>query len=342
MKTSWHGDAFLITGPLWGESTSHRFPSQRAAMNALCNTRDSHWNCYIATRVVKNVSIRDCRYIAVEYNTHCHYNDIIMGAMASQITSLMIVCSTVCSGADQRKHQSSVSLAFVREIHRWPVNSPHNGPVTRKMFPFDNVIMHSTRKWERYSLGQAYNCQITIYISPYRTNYGAFCQVFGEKRSEKLRAHCTTTLGRQTFSATIWQILSKTPINPNSVCWTIYLPASRKAARSLRVVCLMSSKFFFFGSQVWKIYIAYMMYENLLKIYIYIHIYIYPQQIYYIICMTVRKSGVIWAYFMYLLFPIPLYIYIYISMIRHTLNLTKFTNRSHVANMYVISWRVIF
>ena len=59
--------------------------------------------------------------------------------MASQITSLTIVCSTVYSSADQRKHQSPASLAFVREIHRWPVNSPHKGPVTRKMFPFHDV-----------------------------------------------------------------------------------------------------------------------------------------------------------------------------------------------------------
>ena len=64
-----------------------------------------------------------------------------MGTMASQITSLTIVYSTVYSGADQRKHQSSVSLAFVRVIHRGQVNSPHNWPVTRKMFPFDDVIM---------------------------------------------------------------------------------------------------------------------------------------------------------------------------------------------------------
>ena len=70
---------------------------------------------------------------------HCSYG--IMGAMASQITSLTIVYSTVCSGEDQRKHQSSASLAFVRGIHRWPVNSPHKRPVTRKMFPFHYVIM---------------------------------------------------------------------------------------------------------------------------------------------------------------------------------------------------------
>ena len=69
------------------------------------------------------------------------YNDVMMSANTSQITSLTIVYSTVYSGADQRKHQSSASLAFVRAIHRWPVNSPHKGPVTRKMFLFDDVIM---------------------------------------------------------------------------------------------------------------------------------------------------------------------------------------------------------
>ena len=67
-----------------------------------------------------------------------------MSAIASPITSLMIVCSTVYSGADQRKHRSSASLAFVREIHRWSVNSPHKGPVTREMFPFDGVIIMFT------------------------------------------------------------------------------------------------------------------------------------------------------------------------------------------------------
>ena len=65
-----------------------------------------------------------------------------MGAIASQITSLTIVFSTVYLDTDQIKHQSSASLAFVRGIHRRPVNSPHKWPVTRKMFPFDDVIMY--------------------------------------------------------------------------------------------------------------------------------------------------------------------------------------------------------
>ena len=64
-----------------------------------------------------------------------------MSTIASLITSLTIVYLTVYSDADQRKHQSPASLAFVRGIHRRPVNSPHKWPVTRKMFPFDDVIM---------------------------------------------------------------------------------------------------------------------------------------------------------------------------------------------------------
>ena len=70
-----------------------------------------------------------------------HYNDVMISAMASQITSLTIVYSPVYSGAYQRKHQSSTSLAFVWGIHRWPVNSPHKWPLTRKIFSFGDVIM---------------------------------------------------------------------------------------------------------------------------------------------------------------------------------------------------------
>ena len=75
----------------------------------------------------------------------------IMSAMASQITGVSIVYSTACSGADQRKHQSSTSLAFVKGIHRWPVIYPHKEPVTRKMFPFHDVIMNTAAiLWARF------------------------------------------------------------------------------------------------------------------------------------------------------------------------------------------------
>ena len=70
-----------------------------------------------------------------------HNNDVIMGTTAFQITSLTIVYSTVYLGGDQRQYKSFASQAFVRGIHRWPVDSPHKWPVTRKMIPFDDVIM---------------------------------------------------------------------------------------------------------------------------------------------------------------------------------------------------------
>ena len=68
------------------------------------------------------------------------YSDVIMGFMAPQITSLTIVYSLFIQ-AQMKKHQSATSLAFVRGIHRGPVNSPHKWPVTRKMFHFDDVII---------------------------------------------------------------------------------------------------------------------------------------------------------------------------------------------------------
>ena len=87
-----------------------------------------------------------CSYIAhvsmesmspVHYQSCClHYSDVIMSMITSPITGVSIVYSNVCSGADQRKHQSSTSLAFVRGIHWWPVNSRHKRPMMQKMFPF--------------------------------------------------------------------------------------------------------------------------------------------------------------------------------------------------------------
>ena len=110
--------------------------------------------CFIYS-ILRNVAGLDIRcqdwcYVCVQpespgwhalFAIKSHYNDVIMGAIASQITGLASVYSAVKLGADQRKHQSSASLAFVRGIHRRPVNSPRKGPVTRKKFPFDDVIM---------------------------------------------------------------------------------------------------------------------------------------------------------------------------------------------------------
>ena len=92
------------------------------------------------------------QYYLYNWNS-CHYGDVIMGGIVSQITSLMIVYSTVYSDADQRKYQSSMSLAFVRGIHQGPVNSPHKWPVTRKMFLFDDVFIVLVREHLYNDLG---------------------------------------------------------------------------------------------------------------------------------------------------------------------------------------------
>ena len=73
-----------------------------------------------------------------------HYNIIIMSAMASQITRLTIIYSAFYSGEDQRKKSKLCVTGLRAENSPWPVNSPHKGPVTREMFPFDDVIMPTT------------------------------------------------------------------------------------------------------------------------------------------------------------------------------------------------------
>ena len=86
----------------------------------------------------KNVNSYNCKSMYMKTN---HNSGIIMSEMASQITGVSIVFPIVCSGTYQRKHQSSASLVFVREIHRSPVGSLHKGLVTGKIFPFDDVII---------------------------------------------------------------------------------------------------------------------------------------------------------------------------------------------------------
>ena len=100
------------------------------------------YNCYIYHHsLFCFVLLCHQGFLGIEMGVTWHYGDVIMGTIASQITSLTIVYSTVYSDTDQRKHQSSASLAFVRGIHRGQVNSPHKCLVTRKMCPFDDVIM---------------------------------------------------------------------------------------------------------------------------------------------------------------------------------------------------------
>ena len=142
VMTSSNGNIFRVTGPLWGESTGHKGQWHRALMFLLICAWTNGWEYN------RNVGEMTCSlwrhfndFTPDEESLNYHYNDVIMGTIASQITSLTIVYSASYANADQRKHQSSASLAFVRGIHWGPVNSLHKWPVTRKMFPFGDIIM---------------------------------------------------------------------------------------------------------------------------------------------------------------------------------------------------------
>ena len=116
-----------VTGLCAGNSpVTGEFPAQRAS-----NT-EFVFHLMTSSNVVGTIGTQEIWHC--EECTVQHYSDVIMSAMASQIASLTIVCSTVYSSAVQRKHQIPASLAFVRGIHRWPVNSPHKEPVTRNLF----------------------------------------------------------------------------------------------------------------------------------------------------------------------------------------------------------------
>ena len=121
-----------------------------------------------------------------------------MSTMAPEITSLTIVCSTVYSDADQRKHQSSASLAFVWGIHRWPVNSPHKGPVTRKVFPFDDVIMpninHAINASTPRSTSLVWICVKYVYTNWYVHMYSTDWDTAGYARMPPYTIKVYTTL----------------------------------------------------------------------------------------------------------------------------------------------------
>ena len=89
-------------------------------------------------------------------------------------TSVSIVCSTVCSGADQGKHQRSASLAFMRRINWWPVNFPYKGQVTRKMFPLDDVILRHNAVNKQITEGEfngfCIRCTLHYTRHSYQTN----------------------------------------------------------------------------------------------------------------------------------------------------------------------------
>ena len=101
---------------------------------------------------IPNITIGSCgsKHFLLQQS---HYSNVIMSVMVSQITGVSIVCSNVCSGVDQRKHQSSASLAFERGIHRLPsqrASNAENVPIWWR----HHVLF---AKWLTTSLQKIYN-----------------------------------------------------------------------------------------------------------------------------------------------------------------------------------------
>ena len=98
---------------------------------------------------------------------------------------------------DRRKYQSSASLALVWGIHQWPVNSPHKGPVTRKMFPFDDVIMIAADKMIPYCCQHRKMLNTLRFIFIIRTAYIALLKANRHHpQGEDLSAACCHTVTR--------------------------------------------------------------------------------------------------------------------------------------------------
>ena len=128
------------------------FKYRELSMLASHPARDVNWNVANSLLVftVSNGK-QKCRKFCAKHWLHfvfLHYCDVKMGTMVSHITSLTIVYWTIYSDADQRKHQRSASLTFVRGIHRGPLNFPHKWLVTRTVFPVDHVIMSPSHQLE--------------------------------------------------------------------------------------------------------------------------------------------------------------------------------------------------
>ena len=118
--------------PLWGTLSPVNSPHKGPVM----------WKMFPFHDVILSVHIRDVvhHYGWQQYSEVMagpwfwfHNSDVIMSVTASQIIDMSLLGSTICSGMDQRKHKRSASLAFVRGIHQWLVDSPHKGPITWKM-----------------------------------------------------------------------------------------------------------------------------------------------------------------------------------------------------------------
>ena len=128
-----------------------------------------------------------------------HYDDVIMGEIASQVTSLTIVYSTVYSDADQRKHQSSPSLAFVRGIHRDRWIPRTNGQLRGKCF---HLMTSSWMGELRGVLGDVCKKIDRLITAPHFWNLNWYAAINGNFNENSLSNLSTQTLDNSSIICT--------------------------------------------------------------------------------------------------------------------------------------------
>ena len=109
--------------------------------------------CYIRHSHRGNSTLTDGKYYAIQWRHNEHD-----GVSNHQPQDLFL---NRLFRRRSKKHQSSALLAFVRGIDWWPVRSPHKGPVTRKIFPFHDVIMIRQHYVGRYAQRVAHAVPVT-------------------------------------------------------------------------------------------------------------------------------------------------------------------------------------
>ena len=180
-----------------------------------------------------------------------------MSAMASQITGVSIVYSTICSGADKKNIKAPCHWPlWGRGIHRWPVNSPHKGPVTRKMFPFDDVIMKMRRPHDKEGLLYG---EIAVWCQRgWDTLYGRIANVWAmtDNRDFPWRQPAAPQVVVMTTRGGIWQLLILSNIMSVILYGTLHPKVKRMSLNTLgpRQIAAISQTTFWCAFSWMKMY----------------------------------------------------------------------------------------
>ena len=135
---------YWLNAPIWHQDIikRHDLHSKCLYQHISSNTSFKLHTCSNAECLDKDVKCQlSVAQNAFKKGVHLtHVFTKLMSSITSQFTGKSTVCSTICLGEHGGKHQSPRYWPCASGIHQWPMGSPHKGPVTRKAFPYDDVL----------------------------------------------------------------------------------------------------------------------------------------------------------------------------------------------------------